>query len=90
LKYVSRQYLDNTSDKALSLDPYLVNDARCSYLISPKNYPVIELTFHVNNILNTKYESNGYSYYDETSNTYYGSFYPQAGINFLAGLNIRF
>src|SRR6185295_8792199 len=30
-KYVSRQYLDNTSDKKRSIDPYFTEDARLSF-----------------------------------------------------------
>ena len=52
----------------------------------------------VNNIFDRVYESNGYfyTYDDDFSNppaitTIEGvGFYPQAGINFLAGINLRF
>ena len=37
LKYVSRQFLDNTGNKNLSLNPYTVNDLRLSYLLPSKN-----------------------------------------------------
>ena len=51
----------------------------------------------VNNIFDLEYESNGYFYtYDDIDNlgittTFEGAgFYPQAGINFLAGVTICF
>jgi iron complex outermembrane receptor protein len=52
----------------------------------------------VNNIFNVEYESNGYFYtFDDdfstpgTVITQEGAgFYPQAGINFLAGLTLKF
>jgi iron complex outermembrane receptor protein len=84
LKYVGKQYLDNTGNEGLKLDPYLINDARIAYLISKDNLPAIEITLMVNNIFDVGYESNG-SVYD--GNAYY---YPQAGINFMAGINFKF
>ncbi|MFO7371113.1 MAG: TonB-dependent receptor [Bacteroidales bacterium] len=84
LKYVSKQYLDNTQNEELVLDSYLVNNLRLAYLITGKNAPDMELTLTINNLLNEKYESNGAVY----GNTPY--YYPQAGIHFMAGLNVKF
>jgi iron complex outermembrane receptor protein len=42
------------------------------------------LTGLVNNILDKKYVSNGYMY------DVYPYYYPQAGINLLAGLTLKF
>ncbi len=83
-KYVSEQYLDNTNSKSKILNPYFLNDARVSYAINPKFMQQVEFIFKVNNILNVKYASNGYVYYD----TPY--FYPQAGTNFEAAINLKF
>jgi iron complex outermembrane receptor protein len=82
-KYVSRQYLDNTGNNSLALDPYLINDARIAYFIASGKMPDIEVTLMISNIFNTLYESNGYVYGDSP---YY---YPQAGIHFMAGLAVR-
>jgi iron complex outermembrane receptor protein len=84
VKFVGNQFLDNTENRDLMLDSYLVNDLRVAYLFSHKKMPQMEFTLMVNNLFNTLYESNGYVY-DRVP--YY---YPQAGINVLAGLNIRF
>ncbi len=84
MKYVGKQYLDNTENDALSLDPYLLNDARFSYMISGEKTPSVEFTLLVQNIFDVEYESNG-SVYDGTP--YY---YPQAGINFMAGIVVKF
>jgi iron complex outermembrane receptor protein len=84
LKYVSKQYLDNTGNNNLVLDRYFTNDARIAYLVSGKKIPAMELTLLVNNLFNVLYESNGYVYGNDP---YY---YPQAGINLLAGLTVRF
>jgi iron complex outermembrane receptor protein len=84
LRFVGKQYLDNTGNQNLMLDPYLINDLRLAYMINPGKMPEMECTVLVNNVFNTRYESNGYVY----ENAPY--YYPQAGIHFLAGLVIRF
>ncbi len=90
-KYVSKQFMDNTSDDNRSLNAFFVNDIRASYSVKPKF--VKELTFNllVNNIFNHLYESNGYTYsyiYDKqvTTENFY---YPQAGTNFLLAVKVR-
>ena len=89
-KFVGEQYLNNIELPAAKLDSYFVNDFNVSYEIKPKSVPMaigiksIIVTGLVNNILDKKYISNGYMY-DVTP--YY---YPQAGINFLAGLTLKF
>jgi iron complex outermembrane receptor protein len=83
MKYVGKQYLDNTENKLLALDPYLINDARVAYVISEKGFPAVEMNLMINNVFNNLYESNGYVYNGSPG------YYPQAGIHFMAGLNIR-
>ncbi|MBL7736488.1 MAG: TonB-dependent receptor, partial [Chitinophagaceae bacterium] len=89
-KYVSRQYLDNTSNKARSLNAYYVQDARLSYTLSQKFFKSVQVSVQANNILNKKYEPNGYTF----SYLYGGSvitenyYFPMAGTNFMAALNI--
>jgi iron complex outermembrane recepter protein len=87
-KYVGKQYLDNTSDEARSLEAYTTQDIRLKYTL--KKGPVFTLL--LNNVLNEQYSSNGYTY----SYRYGGAtttenfYYPQAGFNFLLGASIRF
>lgn len=90
-KYVGKQYLDNTSDDSRSLDAFFVNDFRVNYSLKPKGFKNMTLSLLVNNIFNTEYESNGYTY----SYLYFGKItenfvYPQAGTNFLVALKVRF
>ena len=91
-KYVSKQYLDNTSNESRKLNPFLVNNLRINYSIKTKLIREIGFTLALNNIFNAKYESNGYTYsyvYDGkpvTENFYF----PQAGLNFMAGVAIKF
>lgn len=89
-KYVSRQYLDNTSIKNRSLNPYYVQDARIMYTIHKVVFREMNFIFQVNNVLNEKYESNGYTFSYQlgqrpvTENYYF----PMAPVNVLFGLNI--
>jgi len=93
-KYVSRQYLDNTTNVNKSLDAFFVNNVRLQYEMRFKGVKRIGLSLLINNILNEKYESNGYTYsslYDGDPTIYTNNFYyPQAGTNFLLGLNVKF
>jgi iron complex outermembrane recepter protein len=91
-KYVSKQYLDNTSNSKRSIDAFFVNDLRVSYNTSFKRLKNIGLTLLANNIFAELYESNGYTF----SYLYNGSFttenyyFPQAKRNFLLSLNVKF
>jgi iron complex outermembrane receptor protein len=91
-KYVSRQYLDNTSTISRSLDGYFVNDVRLNYNFSIKGVKNIGVGLLVNNIFSKKYQSDGATYPDIEGGKVvnYNYFFPQAPINFLASLNLRF
>jgi iron complex outermembrane receptor protein len=91
-KYVSDQFIDNTSSEERKLDAYFVNNVRISYQFSLKEVEKLELSLLINNIFSVEYETNAwvYSYqYDGERYTMDG-YFPQAGINFLAGASIRF
>ena len=96
-KYVGKQYLDNTSSDSKSMDAYFVNNLSASYKVHPKWIKEIHFNVLVNNIFSKEYVSNGYTY------SYYyrpqGSndnavtevfYYPQATINFLTGITLKF
>jgi iron complex outermembrane receptor protein len=103
-KYVSRQYLDNTSNinppgYAASdptsnryLNDYFLNAIRLAYNFSVKHIKNIGVTLLVNNIFSEKYESNGATYPDIENGKVvnYNYFFPQAPANFLLGLNLKF
>lgn len=91
-KYVSKQYLDNTQNEARKLNGYWVSNARLGYDFSFKGVKNMNIGLLANNILNKKYESNGYTYgYVSGSNRTDENFYfPQAGTNFLLSLNVKF
>ncbi|HEX6180412.1 MAG TPA: TonB-dependent receptor plug domain-containing protein, partial [Chitinophagaceae bacterium] len=90
-KYVSEQFLDNTSNKSRQLDAYFVNDLRGSYTFRGKWFKEIMVIGQLNNLFDVKYEPNGYtfSYYYNTQLTTENFYYPMAGRNFMIGLNVR-
>ena len=90
-KYVSQQFLDNTSQKSRSLNPYFVEDFRLAYTINNFIFKTINIIGQVNNIFNKKYEPNGYTYsYIYGGETVTENFYyPMAGTNFMIGLNVK-
>jgi len=91
-KYVSRQYLDNTSTVSRSLDAYFVHDVRLNYNFSIKGIKNVGVGLLVNNVFSKKYQSDGATYPDIEGGKVvnYNYFFPQAPINFLASLNLRF
>jgi iron complex outermembrane receptor protein len=79
--------LDNTSNDTRQLNAYFTNDIRLIY-----NYKKLTVSALVNNVLNQKYESNGYTFsyiYDKQTTTE-NFYYPQAGTNFLVSVGLRF
>ncbi|MDB5124441.1 MAG: TonB-dependent receptor [Mucilaginibacter sp.] len=91
-KYVSRQYLDNTSTLSRSLDGYMVNDVRFNYNFTIMGIKNVGVGLLVNNIFSKKYQSDGATYPDIEGGKVvnYNYFFPQAPINFLASLNLKF
>jgi iron complex outermembrane receptor protein len=90
-KYVGDQFLDNTSNSERKIDAYQTVDARLSYTIFPKKMKEISFNILANNILNTLYSSNGYTYSYIVGETITENFYyPQAGSNFLVGMTVKF
>lgn len=97
-KFVGKQYMGNIDSENSVLKSYFVNDLNLSYDWKI-NKTIKSITFSalVNNLFNLQYESNGYfyTYDDDFSNpgsvtTIEGTgYYPQAGINFLAGITLK-
>ena len=81
------------------LDSFFTNDLNLVYSFNPKGiFDTVVLTGLVNNIFDVKYVDRGYYFtYDDdwsdanTITTIEGAgYYPQAGINFLIGLTLKF
>jgi len=102
--YVGKQFVDNTGDINRQLPDYFLNNLRLSYSLPVKGLNGINFTVLVNNIFNTMYISNAWSspsiaqdtttpnpVYDQSTpvSNYFGC-YPQAGINILAGITLKF
>jgi iron complex outermembrane receptor protein len=89
-KYVSHQFLDNTSNRQTALPGYFVSDLRLNYDLSGVIGKQVSLIVSLNNLLNEKYASNGWAYryssasydarpYDPYTRSEGGSVYHQAG-----------
>ncbi len=91
-KFVGKQYLDNSSSALRQLDPYAVTNLRLSWTFKPKFLKELTTAIQVNNLLNTKYSSNGYTYgYIQGGGyQYFNYYFPQAGINFLGMVDLKF
>jgi len=91
-KFVGRQYIDNTQSSDRQLDPYFVNNLLINYAINPKFLKEISFSLMMNNLFNEQYESNAWVYRYSSENTFQklDGYFPQAGINFMAGISIKF
>lgn len=98
-KYVGKQYMGNIDSENSLLEAYFVSDLSAVWTWQPKKWlDQIQWSVLINNIFNVQYESNGYFYtYDDDWSTpgqistiEGAGYYPQAGINFLTGISLRF
>jgi iron complex outermembrane recepter protein len=91
-KYVSRQYMDNTSNVTRSVDPYFTENIRLSYALKNMLVKETDIILQINNLFSAKYNSSGYTYSDIESGTpvTYNNYYPMAPINYMVGVNIHF
>ncbi len=91
--YVSKQYFDNTSSDDRAIDAYFVTNLSVKYSLPLKNLKGIDFQLMVNNILNEKYENNAWTwdtYYLNNVRVNEKRYFPQAGINFLGSITLRF
>lgn len=90
-KFVDKQYLNNTQDELQSIPSYNVTDINLEYAFSTKTFKNIMLNISLNNVLNAKYTSFGWSYkYIEAGKPVVGvGIYPQAPFNVLMGVTVK-
>lgn len=89
-RYISRQYLDNTSNVAKSLNPYFTLNSIMQYTHSTKNNNTITFGLTIQNILNHQYSSKGYTYsYISEGLQTYNYYFPQAGRQYYLTINTR-
>jgi len=98
-KFVGKQYMGNIDSENSILASYFVNDLNAVYSWQPNKWiKEIQWSLVVNNLLNKQYESNGYFYTfndtwsvpDQVTTIEGTGYYPQAGINFITGVMLRF
>jgi len=93
-KYVSKQYLDNTSDDAKSIDGYFVSNLSAGYTFKKTPLGSIVLQFFVNNLFNKEYIANGWAstevFEEDGSSVNWIGYYPQATRNYMARLTVSF
>lgn len=92
-KYVGKQFMDNTSNDLRKINPFFVNDLFLDYNLRVKRIiPSFTLTVKVNNVFNTLYEPNGYTYslIENGVENNYNFYYPQAGRNYMVSMNFKF
>lgn len=90
--YVSRQYLTNSSSKALSLDPYCTTNLTAHYRFDCNRMRKLSVGVALNNIFSAKYCSNGwgYSWYEQGVRYDSAGYFPQAPCNFMVMMDLEF
>lgn len=90
--YVGKQYIDNTSSEERMLDAYFVNNLKLDYSFNPGFFDKIVLNLMVNNLFNEKYETNAwvYSYFLGGERYKMDGYFPQAGIHYMFGIDLKF
>ena len=91
-QFVGRQYIDNTSAKDRSIDPYFVNSLRVGYVFKPKFIKEIGIDVTINNLFNEKYETNAwvYSYIENGTLKKDDGYFTQAGTSAMARITFKF
>lgn len=92
-KYVGKQYMDNTSNEAKSIDPYFVSNFSAGYTFKKSTIGTFNLQVFVNNLFNREYVANGWAATDtfaDGSSIHWIGYYPQATRNFMARLTLSF
>ncbi len=89
---VSKQYIDNSSSEERKLDGYLLNNLKFTYRIPQKITKELNLHLMVNNLFDVEYENNAWVYSYVLGGQRYAmdGYFPQAGIHFMAGIDIKF
>jgi len=90
--WVGKQYIDNSASKDRKLDPWFVTHLKVDYTLETKFFEKIKLHLLVNNIFNETYESNAwvYSYLLGGKRYKMDGYFPQAGIHYMAGIDVTF
>lgn len=94
--FMSRQYLDNTSNLAQSLDPCVVHNLSIQYEIPEKirknHFKKLLISCAVNNLLDRAYAPNGYTFSAliDGNREVFNYVYPQAGRHYMLKIVAEF
>ncbi len=88
--YVGRQYITNSSNENLTIDPYWVTNLKLGYSINLKNACRIVLGVSLNNLFNAEYCSNAFASSSVSGGvrTDTGYYFPQAKFNATGSVKI--
>jgi iron complex outermembrane receptor protein len=91
-KYVGKQFLDNTSSDSRMIEDYFTLSFQSNFVFSAFGLNEIQLGLQVNNLLNTLYSNNGYTWgYIYGGQRIVENFlFPQAGVHLLGRISVRF
>ena len=92
-QYVGKQYFTNNENDALSLGSYCVTNLNLAYTFRTRSARSVRLGLMVNNLFNAEYEGNGYgysTYFKEVPSQHTAYYFPQAPLNVLANVTVRF
>lgn len=91
-KYVGKQYFDNTMNSRRKINPYFVNNFRIDFEPVVRGLKNTRFQFMLNNIFNSRYESNAYggNWYEDGIEKTWAYYFPQAGINFMLRAELLF
>lgn len=91
-QYVSEQYFVNTMNEHMKLDAWFVNNLRIDYSFNIEKVGMLGVQLQVNNIFNTLYENNAYggTWWEDGTEYYWSAYFPQASINYLAKVSLKF
>ncbi len=92
-KYVSKQYMDNTSDDSRAIDAYFVTNLSAGYTFKKTALGTFNLQLFANNLFNRKYVANGWAAtdrFEDGSSINYIGYYPQATRNYMVRLTLSF
>jgi iron complex outermembrane receptor protein len=90
-KYVGAQYLDNIENENRKIAPFSYSNVAINYALKNVLFEEINFGLQVNNLFNTMFSSNGYTFSYSYNNTLITEnfLYPQAGRNFMARIQIK-
>ena len=91
-QYVGKQYFTNNEIDALSLDSYCTTNLTLGYTLRTKAARSVRFGLMVYNLFDSEYCGNGYgySYMDDGKRTDVALYFPQAPLNVLANVTVKF